>query len=265
MKSFATRLLSIDTESTGIDPANDRIVELAAVYFEERAYVSHRQMLLDPGVPIPKEAAQIHGIGDEQVKGKPSFGAVATNFLRHVDGEAEGAGPPVLVGYNAVAYDIPLLNAELARAGLERRLDPSLVVDPVIFVRHGLRHMRSRKLTDVCAHFGISLESAHRAAADARATGELLLRLVADGLIPDDVDQALALQHEFTAVLDAEWAEFGYWLYRDRKDGSLRLGAGKHCGQRLDAIDPGYLRYLLTTVADLGDAVRAAFEPLAKR
>lgn len=260
MTTFGTRLLVLDTESTGIDPAADRIVELAAVYFVDRAYTSHRQMLIDPGVPIPAEASAIHKIGDEQVRGKPRFADVAENFLRHVDGVAEGGAPPILVGYNAIAYDIPLLNAELARAGVARELEVEHVVDPVVFVRYRLRHLRSRKLGDVCSQYGVRLDSAHRAAADARATGELLLRLVEAGVMPDDVDEALRLQRAHLQVLDAEWEEFGYWLYRDRDDGELRVGAGKHCGARVTEVDPSYFRYLLKTVTDMSEPVRKVFE-----
>ncbi len=59
---FGARLFVLDTETTGLDPQNDRVVELAGVYFEGRRYRSHRQMLLDPGIPIPREASDIHHI-----------------------------------------------------------------------------------------------------------------------------------------------------------------------------------------------------------
>jgi DNA polymerase III subunit epsilon len=256
-QSFATRLLVVDTESTGLDPAADRIVELAAVYFDERAYSSMRQMLIDPGIPIPKEAAEIHRITDERVRGKPRFGDVAEAFLRHVDGTDGPA--PVLVGFNALTYDVPLINAELARHGVARRLDASRVVDPIFFIRHSLRHIRHRSLGAMCEHYGVSLKDAHRAGADARATGELLLRLVEAGVIPDDVEEALAQQQAHRSMVEAEWEEFSYWLFRDRADGALRLGAGKHCGVRLDEVDASYLEYLAKTIADLPAAVKLAF------
>lgn len=255
---FDSRLLVIDTESTGTDPATDRIVELAAVYFEGRAYVSHRQMLVDPEVPIPREASEIHHITDAKVAGKPKFHEIAGAFLRHVDGEPDGTEPPLLVGYNALAFDVPLLDAELARAGIDRRLDASRVLDPMVFVRYHLRHLRQRNLSAVCSHYGVKLENAHRAQADARATGKLLLRMVDAGVIPDDVDAALARQAEYRRTVDDEWTEFMYWLYRDRDDGRLRIGAGKHCGTPLAEVDGGYLDYLLAKVDDLPTGVRNA-------
>lgn len=254
---FGSRLFVIDTETTGLDPQNDRVVELAGVYFDKRAYVSHRQMLLDPGIPIPKEASDIHHITNERVAGKPRFGDVMERFFAHLDG-VDGP-PPVLVGFNAVTYDVPLLNAELARNGSSRKVDPELVVDPIFFVRHSLRHIRERSLGAMCTQFGVTLEDAHRAGADARATGELLLRMVQAKIIPDDVELALKLQREYRELVEAEWTEFSYWLFRDRADGSLRLGAGKHCGVRLQDADPGYLDYLVRTIADLPEGVKKAF------
>lgn len=257
--NFATRLLVFDTETTGLDPAQDRIVELAAVYFVDRAYTSHHQMLINPGVPIPVEASDIHHVTNEAVADKPSFADVIDAFMAHVDGTGAHGAKPVLVGFNAVTYDVPLINAELVRHGSTHAIDPARVVDPIFFIRHSLRHVRQRSLGAMCEQFGVTLSNAHRAGADARATGELLFKLIEAGVIPDDVDQALELQSQYRAAVEAEWDEFSYWLFRDRDDGTLRLGAGKHCGVRLDEVDASYLAYLTRTITDLPEAVRAAF------
>jgi DNA polymerase-3 subunit epsilon len=259
MSDFARRLLVIDTESTGIDVATDRIVEIAAVYFVERRFESKRQMLVNPGRPIPQAASEVHGIKDADVRDKPPFQAIAERFLMHVDGRALSAEAPVLVGYNAIAYDVPLINAELARAGLSARLDPEVVVDPMIAVRWHLRHLRSRKLGDVCTHLGVVLEKAHRASADAEATGKLLFALVAQGHVPDSIDEVLEEQRRLRPLLDREFEDYSYWLYRDREDGALRLGAGKYCGEPLDEVDPGYLEFLHAKMSDLPDRVRSEF------
>jgi DNA polymerase-3 subunit epsilon len=260
MRGFDGRLLVFDTETTGVEVERDRIVELGAAYFEARAYVEHRRNLIDPGVPIPEGASAVHGITDARVAGKPSFAVVAPRFVAHLDGSERDDGPPVLCGYNALAFDVPLVNAELARVGLAYRIDPAMVVDPVIFVRWHLRALRSRALEPVCAHLGVSLEKAHSAAADARATGELLFRMIDAGHVPDDLDEALSEQAELAERLALEWERFGYWLYRDRSDGFLRLGAGRYCGEPLDSIDAGYLDFLLHKIDDLPAGAREELE-----
>jgi DNA polymerase III epsilon subunit-like protein len=168
--------------------------------------------------------------------------------------------PPVLAGYNAVRFDAPLINAELARIGVDPRIDPDRVIDPFFFVLWHLRGLRSRKLGFVCERFGVSLVDAHSAAADAVATGEVLFAMIREGLLPDDVEEALAAQADLRERLDLEWERFSYWLYEDRVDGTLRLGAGKHCGAPLTEVDSSYLGFLLNKIEDLPFEVRALFE-----
>ena len=106
----------------------------------------------------------------------------------------------------------------------------------------------------------MTLERAHSAAADAKATGEVLFRLIERGLIPPELDVALERQDELRRSLEAEWDEFGYWLYRDRERGFLRMGAGKHCGLPLETVEPGYLDFVLGKSDDMTEATRAAFQ-----
>ncbi|MFO0692963.1 MAG: 3'-5' exonuclease [Polyangiales bacterium] len=260
MDGWKRRLLVFDTESTGVDVATDRVVELAAVYFVDGKFEDKRQMLVNPERPIPKEATEVHGIGDAEVRGKPAFRDIADRFAMHLDGRALSGEPPLLVGYNAIAYDVPLLNAEFARAGHPARIDASHVVDPMITVRWHLRHLRSRKLGDVCERFGVKLANAHRAWADAQATGELLFALVAEGLVPEEPEAMLEEQERLVPLLEREFEDFSYWLYRDREDGALRLGAGKYCGEPLDDVDTGYLEFLCAKMSDLPERVRQEFE-----
>ncbi len=260
MPSFDDRLFVFDTETTGVDPASDRVVELGACYFEGRKFVEERRNLVDPGVPIPEGASAIHGITDARVAGKPRFRELAARFAAHLDGSAKDGARPILSGYNARAFDVPLLNAELERAGVDARIDVAEVHDPFVFVRWHLRDLRSRNLTSACGHFGIALEKAHSAAADARATGELLFRMIERGLVPDDPAEALEEQALLEGRLALEWEAFSYWLYRDRADGFLRLGAGRYCGEPLDDVDPGYLSFLLDKIEDLPRGVREELE-----
>src|SRR5262245_37443179 len=91
------RMVCIDTETTGRDPEVDRIVEVACVIWQDGAVVDSKGWLVNPGRPIPKEASDVHGIGDEQVKDAPAFPAVIPELLEFVAG-------CVPVAYNA-EYD----------------------------------------------------------------------------------------------------------------------------------------------------------------
>ncbi len=248
-----------DTETTGVDVMSDRVVELGAVCIADGAHAAKRKMRIDPQMPIPKGASDIHGITDEHVRGKPHFAAVAPRFLEYLDGKAIGSGLPWLCGYNATGFDVPILNAELQRVGLHDRIDVGRVVDPMVFVRWHRRHLRKRSLESACEHFGIALLKAHSALDDATATAALLLEMVGRGLIPASIHTALAEQARFAKIMQDEWDQWSYWLYRDRQNGELRLGAGSYCGHFLGEVSHDYLHSLVTKVADLPAEVRDTF------
>lgn len=257
-------ILVIDTETTGVDVQEDRVVELGAAYFLGGTPREVRRARINPGRPIPAEASAIHGIYDRDVRDKPAFVEVAPRFLAHVDGSALHGVAPLLSGYNATSFDIPLLNAELRRAGLSGHIDPGGVLDLMYFVRWHHRDLRSRSLESICAHYRIPIRRAHSALSDAIATGHLLLRLIDAGLIPERADAALREQARLQAELADERARWSYWLYRDRWDRRLRLGAGRHCGRLLDEVDGDYLTYLLEKIPDLPDEVRSQFQDRAR-
>jgi uracil-DNA glycosylase len=191
-------VLVFDTETTGLDVETARVVQLGASYWRGGVQLGPRRgMLVDPGVPIPPETSAVHGVTDERVAGAPSFAEVGARFARHLRGEAEptaGGLPPLLCGYNALEYDVPLLNAEMARHGLPERVDTAAVLDPMVWLRYHRRHWPSHKLVAVAKRYEYSLVDAHSASADAAATGAVLGGMVAEGLIPDDVGAALEEQ-----------------------------------------------------------------------
>lgn len=257
MKITEAELLFFDTETTGTDPETARIVELGAVVLRAGQVADKLHTYVNPGIPIPPETTAVHGIDDAKVSGAPSFGELADRIADRFSAFA------VVGGYNAVSYDAPLLNAEWKRAGVDDfRVEPRLVLDPVIFARWHLRAERDRKLGSMCAHpwFKVELQNAHTAVADATAAALLLLAMVRAGLVPDDVDEALALQARHAAVQAEESERWSYWLYRDRQDpDTLRLGCGKHCGVKLADVDGGFLRYALR-LADLHAGAREAMQ-----
>lgn len=251
--------LILDTETTGVRADADHIVELGAIAYAAGQPAFERRMRLNPGCPIPSAASAIHGISDADVRDKPRFAEIAERFLPYLDSRMHQGVDPWLAGYNALAFDIPLLNTELARAGSSARIPLDRVVDPMVFVRWHLRHLRSRSLENICRHYDIPGGRAHSALDDARATGALLFRLIHDGLMPDRISEAYGQQLLLGQRLQRESEAYAYWLYHDRSDGTLRLGAGSMIGTPLAQASPDYLRSLLAKIPDLPDQVRSEF------
>ncbi|MFJ6772684.1 exonuclease domain-containing protein [Kitasatospora sp. NPDC091257] len=175
-------LASFDTETTGVDVENDRIVSAAlVVQLAPGEPARTTTWLADPGVPIPDGARAVHGITDEQVRahGRPARTVVA-EVTRALAAEAR-AGRPVVV-MNA-PYDLTLLDRELRRhhgltltAGLAA--SGLVVLDPRVLDKHVDRYRKGRRtLTDLCAHYGVVLAGAHDAAADAAAALALTRRI----------------------------------------------------------------------------------------
>jgi DNA polymerase-3 subunit epsilon len=253
----------LDTETTGVNVTTDRIVELGAIFCQHGVVVDVRKMRLDPQVPIPEGASNVHGIRDEHVRGKPTFAQIAERFLEYLTGRSRGEVSPWLCGYNAVEFDVPLINAELARAGLAVQLDVGQIIDPITFVRWHLRHLRSRSLKSACEHFGVPLQNAHSALADAEATLGLLRAMLERRYMPTRIGDILSEQARLAKIMKDEWDRWSYWLYRDREDGSLRFGAGSHCGQPVSDVGSDYIESLLRKVPDLPEDVRATLRSLA--
>ncbi|MEU9331636.1 3'-5' exonuclease [Streptomyces sp. NPDC048290] len=171
-------LIGFDLETTGTDPREARIVTGAVVEVRAGQVLGHREWLADPGVPIPPDAVAVHGISTEHAMshGRPAD-QVADALAAALTGQWS-AGVPV-VAYNA-AFDLTLLSAELHRHGLptlRERLggaEPGPVIDPYTIDRWADRYRRGkRNLEAVCAEYGVPLDAAHNATADAVAAARL--------------------------------------------------------------------------------------------
>ena len=103
-------LVVFDIESTGVNPRQDRIIELAAIRVEPDGTETSKCWLLNPGVKIPPETTAIHGITDEIVKDCPTFADKVDEI------EAFFAGCD-LSGFNSDRFDVPCLEEEFARVG----------------------------------------------------------------------------------------------------------------------------------------------------
>ncbi|MEU6992674.1 3'-5' exonuclease [Streptomyces sp. NPDC046465] len=171
-------LIGFDLETTGTDPSEARIVTGAVIEVKAGETLGHRTWLADPGVPIPAEAVAVHGVTNERAAAEGRPAAEVADALADVLTSYWQAGVPV-VAYNAV-FDLSLLAAELRRHGLpslRSRLggsEPAPVIDPYTIDRSVDRYRRGkRNLEAVCTEYGVVLESAHDAAADAQAAARL--------------------------------------------------------------------------------------------
>lgn len=155
----------LDVESTGVDTATARIVDIAVVHVtlggEDPPEVAYSS-LVNPGVPIPSDASRIHGIDDEMVAGAPRLEDVGAMARAQCVGR-------VICAYNA-PYDYGMLCAEGARLGWSQDWDwPWL---DLMIVRRAVKKYGGAKLADVVREAGIELD-AHGAAGDALATAML--------------------------------------------------------------------------------------------
>ncbi|MFY1679367.1 MULTISPECIES: 3'-5' exonuclease [unclassified Streptomyces] len=171
-------LIGFDLETTGTDPLRARIVTGAVIELAGDEPTGRRTWLADPGVPIPEDAAAVHGVTTERAttEGRPAHEVV--DAIAEVLVAYWQAGVPV-VAYNA-AFDLTLLSAELSRHGLDSLRDrlgggpPAPVVDPYVIDRFVDPYRRGkRNLEAVCAEYGVPLETAHEASADALAAARL--------------------------------------------------------------------------------------------
>lgn len=170
-------LVFFDLETTGLDTANDRIVEIGLVKLMpdgERVKMVER---MDPGIDIPDASAAIHGIRTEDVRGL--FGK--PRLIKFADRILEFMGEGDIAGFNTIAYDVPLWLAECERHAIPFSMENRYQVDAKIVFNvkeTGWDRflMGPRNLTAAVRHYcGRELEGAHSAKHDAEGTLDVLL------------------------------------------------------------------------------------------
>ncbi|MFF4117868.1 3'-5' exonuclease [Streptomyces sp. NPDC001714] len=175
-------LAAFDTETTGVDVETDRIVS-AAVVVQDAPGTRPRvtRWLVNPGVPVPEAATAVHGLTEEHLQRNGRWPAPVMHEIAEELAEHAAMHRPLVV-MNA-PFDLTLLDRELRRhraSALDRWFEasPLLVLDPRVLDKHLDRYRKGRRtLTDLCAHYEVTLEGAHDAGADALASLELVRAL----------------------------------------------------------------------------------------
>ncbi|MEY2830200.1 MAG: hypothetical protein RIQ33_2058 [Bacteroidota bacterium] len=158
-------LIFLDLETTGIDTFADRIVEIAMLKVNADGTKTEFEQVVNPLMPIPKGASDVHGFTDEMVKDKPPFSAIAKDVEAFMeDGD--------LAGFNSNRFDIPMLVEELMRAGVNIQIENRKSVDVQrIFHKQEPRNLEAA----VKFYCEQELKNAHSAMADVKATYDVLV------------------------------------------------------------------------------------------
>ncbi|MCX4821787.1 3'-5' exonuclease [Streptomyces sp. NBC_01142] len=175
-------LAAFDTETTGVDVEGDRIVS-AAVVVQDMTGGRPRvtRWLINPGVPVPAGATEVHGLTDDHLQRNGRWPAPVVEEIARALAEQCAAGRPLVV-MNA-PFDLTILDRELRRhraSSLGRYLEhvPLCVLDPRVLDKHLDRYRKGRRtLTDLCTQYEVVLDEAHDAAADATAALEVVRAL----------------------------------------------------------------------------------------
>jgi DNA polymerase III subunit epsilon len=166
------REVILDTETTGLDPANgDRVVEIGAIELLNHLPTGRTfHVYINPERDMPKEAEAVHGLSTAFLRDKPVFAAIAQDFLDFI-------GDATLIIHNA-SFDVAFLNAELAFLRLPALL-PERVVDTLHIARQ--KHPGSANSLDaLCRRYGIdnSRRTKHGALLDSELLAEVYLELI---------------------------------------------------------------------------------------
>lgn len=224
-------IVFFDLETTGVNIAKDRIVEISILKVFPNGNKESKTWLVNPEVEIPAESTAVHGITNEKVAGEPTFKELANKVNEMIKGCD-------LAGFNSNRFDIPLLAEELMRVGIDFDMNGRKAIDvQVIF------HKKEQRTLGAGYQFycGRELEGAHGAEADTNATYEILLAQVDKY---EDIGNTVDALSEFST--HGERADFaGFILINDEKQEIFSFG--KYKGRTVEEVfieNPGYNNWI---------------------
>ena len=225
-------IVFFDLETTGVDTAKDRIVEVSMIKIMPDGEEIVRTRRINPQMHIPEQATAIHGITDEDVKDCPTFAQVAKSMAQFIDGCDFG-------GFNSNRFDLPMLVEEFLRAGVDVDFRRRRFVD----VQNIFHKMEQRTLVAAYKFYcDKNLEEAHSAEADTRATYEVLMA---------QLDRYPELQNDVAALADfserGQTADFaGRIGFNDKQEEVFNFG--KYKGRRVEDVfreEPSYYAWMM--------------------
>lgn len=222
----------IDLETTGINVASDRIVEISVLKLDPNGREEWMSTRINPEMPIPPKSTAIHGITNEDVADSPTFKEIARKLTAFLEGTD-------LAGYNAIKFDIPVLAEEFLRANIDFNFRKRKYVDAqVIFHKKEQRTLSAAYLF----YCNKELENAHSSKADTQATFEVLKsQLDRYNDLENDVEK-LAEYSSFNNIVDFA----GRIIYDE--NGIEIFNFGKHKGKPVETVfkeEPSYYSWMM--------------------
>ena len=226
-------IIFFDLETTGLDIAKDRIVELCYIRVEPNGNEEARSMRINPEMHIPEVASSVHGITDDDVKDCPTFADVAPQLAATFEGCD-------LAGFNSNRFDLPLLAEEFMKAGVNIDLSHVQAID----VQNIYHKLEKRTLAAAYKFYcGRDLENAHSALADTQATYEVLQAQLDH--YPNDLQNDVDFLAELSRMnRNIDFA--GRFVYDE--SGKELINFGKYKGKAIKDVlsrDPGYYSWIM--------------------
>jgi DNA polymerase-3 subunit epsilon len=225
-------LVFFDLETTGVNVTKDRIVEIALIKIYPNGKEEEKLWRINPEIPIPKEASEIHKIYDKDIKDAPVFKEVAKTIAQFIEGCD-------LAGFNSNRFDIPLLAEEFLRTNVDIDMRNRKFVD----VQTIFHKMEQRTLSAAYKFYcKESLENAHSAMADTKATYEILkAQLDRYEELENNIDylNKISSYHKN--------ADFAGQIIFNKNDEEI-INFGKYKGQTVENVlqkDQGYYNWIM--------------------
>ena len=243
-------VIFFDLETTGTNITHDRIVEISLIKLMPDGREIERTRRINPEIPIPAEATAIHHITDADVAGEPTFRQIAASLASMMTGCD-------IAGFNSNRFDIPLLDQEFQRAGINFDMGAARFID----VQTIYHKKEPRTLVAAYRYYcGKELDDAHSANADTRATLEVLkAQLDKYEDLPSDVE-ALSDYASNNRNVDL----MGRLVYDDKHREIINFGKYKgRVAEEVLASDPGYYSWIMQ--GDFAQNTKNAFTRIRLR
>jgi DNA polymerase-3 subunit epsilon len=232
-------LVWLDLETTGVDISTDKIVQVAAIRVSPNGKIAKRTWMVNPGIPIPPAATEIHGITDEMVKDEPTFDRIASTI-------ATAISDHVICGYNIDRFDLPLLRREMYEAGVRFHKDQDTETLDVMKL---VGKLFSRKLGAMYERYtGEELVGGHDAYEDAKATMILLNAMIKqEDSVPESIKGIQDFYYDEKRDQNNHYDCVGKLIKDDQ--GRVCYNFGAHKGKPVDQ-EVSYAKWMIGKAKD---------------